>query len=155
MRTRPASVFWRKTRQHFRWPAIAGQWAPHRAAARRANLGPCGTVLDCEVSFDYVSIPLCGFPDLASVTPCIEEGLLIPFDVNGETVGTIWIVAHDQSCRFDAEDLRGYQFLGEPLGGRGLSNAAVYEGADEGQPGIAEARPGLAVTNASCSPPKS
>ena len=31
---------------------------------------------------------------------------MIPFDVNGKTVGTIWIVAHDQSRRFDAEDLR-------------------------------------------------
>ena len=61
--------------------------------------------MDCGVALLF-SHPERDFPYLASVTPCIDEGLLIPFAVNGETVGTIWIVAHDQSRRFDAEDLR-------------------------------------------------
>ena len=91
--------------KHFRWPAIAGQWAPHLGGGTPRDFGPCGTVLDCGVALLF-SHPERDFPYLASVTPCIDEGLLIPFDVNGETVGTIWIVAHDQSRRFDAEDLR-------------------------------------------------
>jgi len=91
--------------KHFRWPAIAGQWAPHLGGGTPRDFGPCGTVLDCGVPLLF-SHPERDFPYLASVTPCIDEGLLIPFDVNGQTVGTIWIVAHDRSRRFDAEDLR-------------------------------------------------
>jgi len=91
--------------KHFRWPAIAGQWAPHLGGGTPREFGPCGTVLDCGVPLLF-SHPEHDFPYLASVTPCIDEGLLIPFAVNGEPVGTIWIVAHDESRRFDAEDLR-------------------------------------------------
>src|SRR6266478_5666454 len=43
---------------------------------------------------------------LTGVQPYVEEGLLIPFYVGGQAVGTIWVMAHDQSRRFDAEDLR-------------------------------------------------
>ena len=38
--------------------------------------------------------------------------MLIPFYIKGEAVGTIWVVAHDMSCRFDAEDLRVMTNLG-------------------------------------------
>jgi signal transduction histidine kinase len=46
------------------------------------------------------------FDYLASVTPEIEEVLLIPFYIEGKAVGTIWVIAHDSTHRFDAEDLR-------------------------------------------------
>jgi PAS domain S-box-containing protein len=42
----------------------------------------------------------------------IEEALLIPFYVHGDAVGTIWVIAHDHSRRFDAEDLRVMTNLG-------------------------------------------
>src|SRR4029078_11976580 len=42
----------------------------------------------------------------------LEEGLLIPFYVYGEAMGTIWVVSHDESCRFGAEDLRVMTNLG-------------------------------------------
>jgi signal transduction histidine kinase len=32
--------------------------------------------------------------------------LLIPFYIEGKAVGTIWVIAHDSTHRFDAEDLR-------------------------------------------------
>jgi PAS domain S-box-containing protein len=38
--------------------------------------------------------------------------LLVPFYVNGEARGTIWVVSHDASRRFDSEDLRVMQSLG-------------------------------------------
>ncbi len=38
------------------------------------------------------------------VTPLVEEALLVPFYVGGEAVGTIWVVAHDEARKFDAED---------------------------------------------------
>ena len=52
------------------------------------------------------SHPELDFPYWTSIKPVLEEGLLIPFYIKGEAVGTIWIVAHDTSRRFDAEDLR-------------------------------------------------
>ncbi len=48
----------------------------------------------------------------AAVTPWIEEVLLIPFYVGAKAVGTIWVIVHDQSHRFDTEDLRLMRNLG-------------------------------------------
>ena len=69
------------------------------------GFGPCGTVLDRDVALLF-SHPERHFSYLADVTPCIDEGLLLPFYVDGEGIGTIWVIAHDQSVRFDSEDLR-------------------------------------------------
>ena len=60
---------------------------------------------------------LCSHPErhfayFAAVTPWIEEVLLIPFFVGGKAVGTIWVIVHDQSHRFDSEDLRVMNNLG-------------------------------------------
>jgi len=38
--------------------------------------------------------------------PIVEEGLFVPFYVDGKAVGTIWAFAHDNRRKFDAEDLR-------------------------------------------------
>jgi C4-dicarboxylate-specific signal transduction histidine kinase len=43
----------------------------------------------------------------------VDEGLLVPFHVNGEAVGTIWVLSHASSRRqFDAEDLRMLESMG-------------------------------------------
>ena len=91
--------------KRFRWRAIAGQWASHLGGGTPRDFGPCGTVLDRGAALLF-SHPERHFPYLASVEPSIEEGLLIPFEVGGQAVGTIWVIGHNQSCRFDAEDLR-------------------------------------------------
>ena len=36
----------------------------------------------------------------------LVEGLLVPFHVDGQAVGTVWVIAHDESRKFDAEDQR-------------------------------------------------
>ena len=36
----------------------------------------------------------------------LVEGLLVPFHVGGRAVGTVWVVAHDESRQFDCEDQR-------------------------------------------------
>ena len=89
----------------FHWRAIAGQWAPHIHGGTPRNFGPCGTVLDRNVAL-LCSHPERDFPYFGEVKPLLEEGLLVPFYIKGEAVGTIWVVAHDESRRFDAEDLR-------------------------------------------------
>ena len=98
-------------KSNFHWRAIAGQWAPHINGGTPRNFGPCGTVLDQDVAM-ICSHPELDFPYWAPIKPVLEEGLLIPFYVKGEAVGTIWVVAHDTSCRFDAEDLRVMTSLG-------------------------------------------
>jgi ABC-type transporter Mla MlaB component len=96
---------------HFRWHAVAGEWAPliWNTTTRRDN-GPCGTVLDrnCTLLFAHAHRY---FTQFAGVEPLLVEGLLVPFHVDDEAVGTVWVVAHDDSRKFDAEDRRMLESL--------------------------------------------
>lgn len=98
-------------KSNFHWRAIAGQWASHIDGGTPRDFGPCGTVLDQNVAM-VCSHPELDFPYWTSIKPVLEEGLLIPFYIKGEAVGTIWVVAHDTSRRFDSEDLRVMTSLG-------------------------------------------
>jgi len=98
-------------RSNFHWRAIAGVWAPQLNGGTPRNFGPCGTVLDRNLAL-MCSHPERDFPYFGAVLPLLDEGLLVPFYVKGEAVGTIWVVAHDESRRFDAEDLRVLTNLG-------------------------------------------
>ena len=98
-------------RQNFHWRAIAGDWAPHVNGGTPRDFGPCGTVVDRNVAL-VCSHPERDFPYWADVKPVLEEALLVPFHLRGEAIGTIWVVAHDSSRRFDAEDLRVMTNLG-------------------------------------------
>ena len=98
-------------RATFHWRAIAGQWSTHVNGGTPRDFGPCGAVLDRNVAM-ICSHPELDFPYWAPIKPVLEEGLLIPFYIKGEAVGTIWVVAHDTSRRFDAEDLRVMTNLG-------------------------------------------
>jgi PAS domain S-box-containing protein len=98
-------------RSNFHWRAIAGQWTPHINGGTPRNFGPCGTVLDQDVAM-ICSHPELDFPYWEPIKPVLDEALLIPFRIKGEAVGTIWVVSHDPSRRFDAEDLRVMTNLG-------------------------------------------
>jgi PAS domain S-box-containing protein len=98
-------------KRNFHWRAIAGQWSPHLNGGTPRDFGPCGTVLDRNAAL-VCSHPERDFPYFGEVTPLLEEGLLVPFYVNGEAVGTIWVVSHDELRCFDAEDLRLLTNLG-------------------------------------------
>src|SRR5262249_60951928 len=75
------------------WPAVVGRWACHVGGGAPRDYGPCGTVLDRDAA-QLMSHPERHFTPFASVTPLIEEALLIPFYVYGKAVGTIWGIAH-------------------------------------------------------------
>ena len=98
-------------RTNFHWRAIAGQWASHVNGGTPRDFGPCGTVLDRNSPL-LCRHPETDFPYFGDVTPLLEEALLVPFYVKGEALGTIWVVSHDGSHRFDAEDLRVLSNLG-------------------------------------------
>jgi transcriptional regulator with GAF, ATPase, and Fis domain len=96
----------------FRWHGVAGQYAPHLWGTTPREFSPCGTVLDTD-SVLLMSRLDRHFTYFAQVEPRIAEALLIPFHVRGQAVGTIWVIAHDQTLLFDAEDARVLTTLGE------------------------------------------
>jgi signal transduction histidine kinase/AmiR/NasT family two-component response regulator len=95
----------------FHWPAIAGVWKPYIGGGTPRHFGPCGDVLDrnAPLLFNHFERRYAYFQ---SVTPPVEECLLVPFYVEGKAVGTIWVIAHDDRRQFDAEDLRQLVSLG-------------------------------------------
>jgi len=89
----------------FVWPAVAGDWSAYVWEGTPRDFGPCGTVLDRDQALYFVR-PQRYFHYLADVAPPLEEGLLVPFHIDGKAMGTIWAVAHDADRQFDSEDER-------------------------------------------------
>jgi PAS domain S-box-containing protein len=98
-------------RRNFHWRAIAGEFSPHLNGGTPRDFGPCGTVLDRNAA-QLCSHPEVDFPYLSEAKPSLEEILLVPFYIEGQAVGTIWVISHDTQRRFDAEDLRVMTNLG-------------------------------------------
>ena len=94
-----------KDEKRFYWAAIAGEWGPHIGGGTPRTFGPCSDVLDRNTPMLFTHWER-RYPYLSSAMPLAEEGLLVPFYVNGKAVGTIWAVAHGNRRKFDAEDLR-------------------------------------------------
>ena len=97
--------------RRFYSPVIIGQWACHMGAGTLVDSGPFATVLDRNAP-QLMSRPERHFTHLASVKPPIEEVLIVPFYLEGKAIGTIWVMSHDETLRFDAEDLRVMANLG-------------------------------------------
>jgi PAS domain S-box-containing protein len=100
-----------KDGKSFFWPAIAGAWQPHLGGGTPRDFGPCGDVLDCNAPLLFSHWER-RYPYLEAAMPLAEEGLLVPFYVEGKSVGTIWAIAHDDRRKFDAEDMRQLISLG-------------------------------------------
>jgi PAS domain S-box-containing protein len=98
--------------QRFYWPAICGMWNPHVGGGTPRNFGPCGDVLDQNRTLLFTHFER-RYPYLMPVTPAAEECLLVPFYVDGKSVGTIWGIMHGDRRKFDAEDDRVMASLGK------------------------------------------
>jgi PAS domain S-box-containing protein len=94
-----------KDENRFYWAAIAGAWRPHIGGGTPRDFGPCGDVLDHNIPMLFTHWER-RYPYLSTAMPLADEGLLVPFYVNGKAVGTIWAIAHNNRRKFDAEDLR-------------------------------------------------
>jgi GAF domain len=92
-------------RRIFRWHAVSGRWSGYLWNTLAREFSPCGTVLDRQAA-QLMILPERHFTPLAQISPKVSEVLLLPFSVAGEIVGTVWIIAHDESRRFDREDRR-------------------------------------------------
>jgi PAS domain S-box-containing protein len=100
-----------KNQKRFYWAAIAGAWRPHIGGGTPRDFGPCGDVLDHDIPMLFSHWER-RYPYLSEAIPLADEGLLVPFYVNGKAVGTIWAIAHDNHRKFDVEDLRLLESMG-------------------------------------------
>lgn len=94
----------------FRWHAIAGVYAPYRWGGMPRYASPCGVVLNTE-AVQLFQYPERHFPYSIPLNPPICEALLTPFLLQDQVIGTAWLIAHDESRKFDREDLRRMQTL--------------------------------------------
>jgi signal transduction histidine kinase len=101
--------------QIFRWHALSGALSPHLWGTTPRNFSPCGTVVDrnCVELMSHLERHFLYFAD---VRPEIVEALLVPFTINGKTIGTVWVVMHDEDHQFDLEDERLLKDLAEFAG---------------------------------------
>jgi GAF domain-containing protein len=92
-------------RGRFVWPAVAGGWAEFVGGDMPRDFSPCGVVLDRDGP-QLFRRPERYFAYIAAMSPPIEEGLLVPFHIDGQARGTVWVIHHTQDRHFDAEDER-------------------------------------------------
>ena len=93
-----------------RWHAIAGVYAPYRWGTMSRYASPCGIVLN-QQAVQLFKYPERYFPYSIPLNPPICEALLTPFVLNGNVIGTAWLISHDENRTFDEEDLRRMQSL--------------------------------------------
>lgn len=113
----------------FRWHAVAGRWSPYLMGSMPRNASPCGIVVDRHAA-QVMPTPELYFPAMLGAEPLATEALLVPFDVMGETVGTVWVVSHDDT-RFAADDLRMIACLSDFAAAAYLMQTTVRRMIDE------------------------
>ena len=88
----------------FRLAAVAGVLSGSIPNTTPRDASPCGAAIDTNGTL-LVRLPERFFSCLKFDRP-IAEALIIPFHVQAKAVGTLWMVAHDDSYKFDREDER-------------------------------------------------
>jgi signal transduction histidine kinase len=91
--------------QVFRWTNLAGELNKYVGRSTPRNFSPGGVTLDRNAPqlFDH---PGRRFQYLGDIGTPIVEALVIPVYLGDKTLGTIWIVSHDDEVKFDSEDVR-------------------------------------------------
>jgi hypothetical protein len=84
----------------FRWRAVAGQLAPDAGRQIPREATPCGTVLDQNAPLLF-AYPSRRFDYGAGIHTPIVEALHVPFNAGEKARGTLWVIAHTPSRRFD------------------------------------------------------
>jgi RNA polymerase sigma factor (sigma-70 family) len=95
----------------FRWKALAGELEGYQGGSTPRDWSPCGQCLKAAKPMLY-SYPARFFTYFKEVDTTIVEGLVIPMYAEGQPVGTIWIISHDEQRHFNAEDVRIMTSLG-------------------------------------------
>jgi signal transduction histidine kinase/ActR/RegA family two-component response regulator len=94
----------------FRWRAIHGKLEPFINGTMPRFFSPCGEVVDGNKPI-LIQNPVLYYHYVADLGIELCEVLLVPFHKGSETVGTLWVVAHDEQKLFVQEDLRCLESL--------------------------------------------
>ena len=95
----------------FQWDAIRGEFADYTGGSTPADFSPCGLCLEAGRTI-LIERPERIFTYFASASPAIVEGLIVPlYDAGHRAIGTLWIICHDEDCRFDGETARQMEQL--------------------------------------------
>ncbi|RKP49563.1 ATP-binding protein [Pararobbsia silviterrae] len=89
----------------FRWAALAGHCVPLLNTYRPFDDSVCGITLELGRP-ELFRAPQQYFSSIELIEPPVVEALLVPIPVKNGPWGAIWVMSHDSSALFDAEDLR-------------------------------------------------
>lgn len=90
--------------EHFFWQDMAGHLAEHVGGRTPREWSPCGTTLNSGRP-ELFLLPGRVFHYFLNVDPQIYEGLVVPVEVDGKYVATVWVVHHDDRKRFILSDV--------------------------------------------------
>ncbi len=118
----------------FRWIAVAGELQRFLNGTMPRFFSPCGVCVDDGAPI-LMRLPERFYTYIDVGTP-LPEVLLIPLiDTGSGLEGTIWIVAHDETRKFDGEDARVMQriavFVAVSLSLANMAQDAKGEAADK------------------------
>jgi RNA polymerase sigma factor (sigma-70 family) len=91
--------------EQFRWQALAGELEKYEGGTTPRDWSPCGQSLKAAKAMLY-SYPARYFTYFQEVSTPLVEGLVIPMFADGQPIGAMWIVSHEEGRNFDAEDAR-------------------------------------------------
>lgn len=86
------------------WQAAVGLFEKYLGSVVNHDESPCGSVIESDATILMID-PGRAYKTAAQVEPPIREVLLVPFHVEGRTVGTVWVISQSAK-QFDAEDAR-------------------------------------------------
>ena len=89
----------------FRWVAMAGALKHLIGGTTPRNFSPCGVCVDRNQPL-LMERPDRVYAYFKEAPLPFVEVLLVPWDVDGAPVGTLWVVAHNDQRKFDREDVR-------------------------------------------------
>jgi hypothetical protein len=90
---------------YFVWETVSGALAAHQGDGTPGDHSPCGLCLDIGTAI-VLERPARAFTYLAGIQPAIFEALLVPsYDHDGTPLGTLWVIHHEPTACFGAEDV--------------------------------------------------
>lgn len=96
----------------FRWRAVAGRLLPFVNGAMPGDFSPCGEVVRRREPLAMRGL-IRHFEYVEAIQMPLYEVLLHPFFKDGKPIGTIWVVLHADTRKFEPEDLRLLRSLAE------------------------------------------
>jgi hypothetical protein len=85
----------------FRWEGLAGLYASHRNGTMPRAASPTSLCVE-QRRTQRLSLPERMFPALAG-EPRFVEVLLVPFGVESQPIGAVWLVAHTAERKIDPD----------------------------------------------------